>query len=335
MLSPFLPGAARAARPLACSPVRLSARLSVPLAALALATGATLSARPAAAQGVGIDPHVVVLQDRTRSGTVSLLNTGETPLEVSVALAYGYAGSDSTGLSTILFPNPATLTGQEPNAAPWITVYPRRVTIPPHGEQVVRFQARPPADLADGEAWARVLVTARHGVGAPGAGSATAEGATDSIRVGFTFETRTVFPLFYRKGTLTTGATVDSLVAQVAPGGGKGDTLTVRAAVARTGNAAYLGTARVVVRNAAGAVVATTVGPHAVYQTRRARWTLPLPAGLPAGAYRATLLLTTDREDLPARAIVGAAPVERTVAFEVPARRIIAPTTGTTTGGSR
>ncbi|MGH7704181.1 MAG: hypothetical protein ACREMO_13890, partial [Gemmatimonadales bacterium] len=104
------------------------------------------------AQGVLVAPHVIYLDHRTRSGSITLYNPGDGPVEISISTLFGYPVSDSTGgfqLRTVDDPD-STL----PSAAKWIQAFPRRLTLGPRERQTVRLLGRPPASLLDGEYWA-------------------------------------------------------------------------------------------------------------------------------------------------------------------------------------
>lgn len=284
--------------------MRLPLLPAASLAALAALCAGPPRALPA--QSVGIDPHVVFLTHRARSGGLTLYNTAPQPVEVTVSTVYGYIATDSLGGAVVHFPEAPT--AAEPNAAPWVAVYPRRMTIPAGGEQEVRFLARPADTLPDGEYWARVVVSARN-VEPP---LATAEDSAD-VQVRIAMETRTVLPLFYRQGQLTTGIALSQLAARA-----DGDSLRVSAQLARTGTAAFVGTVRLSVADAAGRPVAGMERPIAVYRTASPRWAVALPAGLAPGRYAVMLALSTERADVAATQLLRAQPVQQSVELIVP-----------------
>jgi len=257
---------------------------------LALAAALLLpafSSAPLAAQGVGIDPNMVVVSSTTRSGSLTLLNTRSQPVEVELTLQYGFAGTDSAGQSTVEMPD---VVGEgEPDATGWITIFPRRLTIPPQSDQTIKFLARPPAGLPDGEYWSRVIIKARTGAAPVETVGATNEGIT----VGLTMETRTIIPLFYRKGRVSAGATISQLSASQ-----MGDSVLVTANLERTGEAAWLGTVTLNLVDAKGTVVASMLRNHAAYTKTAPRYTIPIPADLPSGNYTVEMVLGTERTDV-------------------------------------
>src|SRR5688500_18427068 len=207
----------------------------------------------AGAQGVLVAPHAVVMDHRTRSGSLNLYNPGDTPAEVTLSTFFGYPVTDSAGeftLRTVERPD-STM----PSAAGWIEAFPKRMLLGPKERQTVRLLARPPARLPDGEYWARLVVAAK-------GGTVPVTGVDDStgITVGLNLEVRTVLPLQYRKGAVATSVRLSRLAAAV-----EGDSLAVRMRLDRMGTAAFIGTVRGALADSAGRTVTTFRSPLAVY----------------------------------------------------------------------
>jgi hypothetical protein len=205
---------------------------------------------PAVAQGVLVAPHSVVIDHRTRSGSLSLYNPGEDPAEVTLSTFFGYPVTDSTGefeLRTVERPDLSM-----PSAAGWVEAFPKRMVLQPKERQTVRLLARPPARLADGEYWARLVVAAKGGT-VPVTGVDSSSGVT----VGLNLEVRTILPLQYRKGSVATSIRLSRLAAVV-----EGDSLAVRMRLDRMGTAAFIGTVRGVLTDSTGATEASFLSPR-------------------------------------------------------------------------
>ena len=258
-------------------------------------------------QGVLVAPHAVIMDHRTRSGSLTLYNPGDDPVEVAFSSFFGYPVSDSIGgfeLRTIDQPG-----ANYPSAAGWIDAFPKRMLLGPKERQTVRLLARPPAGLADGEYWARLVVSAK-------GGTVPVEGVADSagVRVALALEVRTIVPLQYRKGRVETGVRTSALAATV-----EKDSLAVRLRLDRTGNAAFLGTVRGALVDSTGKVVASVSTPLAVYYDMEPRITAPLPAaGLPAGLYRLKVDVAAQREDLPPELVLATPPARDSVEVHLP-----------------
>jgi P pilus assembly chaperone PapD len=248
-----------------------------------------------AAQAIVVAPHHVFIDHRTRSGVLYLFNPGDRPEEVTVELVFGYPVSDSAGnVSVQLIEDPSP---EEPSAAGWMRAFPRRARVAPGQRQAVRLLAQPPLSLADGEYWTRVVVASR-----PTEPPVTA--ADTGVRVGLTLEVRTVIPVTYRKGAVSTGVDVTGLQTAV-----EGDSVVVRVGMRRLGSAAYLGTMRLALRDTLGVARAEWDQHVAVYHDLLRRASLPV-AGLPPGTYNLHLRIDTERSDLEARNVLSAQPLE-------------------------
>lgn len=256
------------------------------------------------AQGVIVAPHAVFIDHATRSGSITLYNPGEDPVEVSVSFGFGYPTTDSAGSISVELSDSAP--AGEPAATAWLQAFPRRVTIGQQERQTIRILASPPAGLPDGEYWARLIVSAKGGkvpvAGVPDSGA---------ITVGLTLEVRTVIAVVYRKGALTTGVTLAPPSATYA-----NDTVAVRIPMTRTGTAAYVGTARVRIVDAKGDLRGQDERALGVYYALDPR--LDVPVGpLAPGTYKAVVTLSADRPDLPAKALLPAPTVRDSVEFTV------------------
>jgi hypothetical protein len=274
---------------------------------LRLALLASLLAPSAlAAQGVLVAPHAVIMDHRTRSGAVTLYNPGDDPSEVTLSAFFGFPVTDSTGgfeLRTIEQPAP-----DYPSAAGWIDAFPKRVLLGPKQRQTVRLLARPPAGLADGEYWARLVISAKGGT-VPVQGVADSSGVTVSLGL----EVRTIIPLQYRKGRVATGVRTSNLAATVV-----GDSLAVRLRLDRTGNAAFLGTLRGALVDSTGKTVAAVASPLAVYYDMEPRLTAPLPVALHPGRYRLKVDVAAQREDLAPELVLATPAVRDSVEVRLP-----------------
>ena len=262
---------------------------------------------PLAAQGVMVAPHAVFIDHRVRSGSVLLYNPGTEPVEVTISTMFGYPVTDSTGsiaLRTVDAPD-STL----PSALAWIQAFPRRLTVAPRERQTVRLLARPPAGLADGEYWLRLVIAAQ-------AGRVPITGVADTtaIQVGLTLEVRTIIGVNYRKGPVTTGVALSQVRAQLL-----GDTLVTWSRLERRGNAAFIGMIRQTLVDSTGAVHASSSSPIGVYVTMEPRLaTVIASPRLKRGRYWLRYELVAEREDLDPSVVLRAPAVRDSVQLIVP-----------------
>jgi len=278
-------------------PPDLRARAARPLriAAAALALVAGLG-RPAHA--VSVSPTALYIDSRTRTAVLTLFNPGSLPEEITIDFSYGFPQADSAGnVSVPLTKEPGA---GEPSALAWMRAFPRRLLLQPGQRQVVRVLVEPPAGLADGEYWARVLISSR-------GGQPPIEQTQGDVRLQLNVQTTLVMAANYRKGDLHTGVSVTAAAARRTTDG-----VQLQVDLARTGNAAFLGRMRAELLGADGAVLSTLYDDVAVYRTMRRRLTFALPAGAPAGT-SVRIHIDTEREDLPAGGALPAAPLDQRI----------------------
>ncbi len=273
--------------------------------ALAAAFVLALGSVSLAAQGVMVAPHAVYIDHRLRSGSVLLYNPGTERVEVTISTIFGYPTTDSSGaikLDTLVRDSAVS-------ALDWIQAFPRRLTVGPRERQTVRLLPRPPAGLADGEYWLRLVIAAQ-------AGRVPISGVSDTtaIQVGLTLEVRTIIGVNYRKGPVTTGVALSNVRAQVV-----GDSLITRSRLERRGNAAFVGTVRATLLDSAGAIRSSFTSPIGVYTTMEPRIGTPLaPPGLPRGRYWLRYEVVAEREDLDPTVVLKASAVRDSVQLVIP-----------------
>ncbi len=268
---------------------------------LFLAT-AILAVSPLVTKAVLVSPHALFIDHHTRTAQFTLANSSEQAEEVEIALRFGFPETDSLGNPYVkLIEDPGA---EFPSAADWIRAFPRRVRLDPGQRQVVRFLATPPEDLEDREYWSRVIVTSRRSEPL----RATADTA---VRIGLTFEMRTILALMYRKGRVHTGVELHDLRAAATD-----DTLEVWLALKREGNAAFLGSARFTLLDGSGNTVRHWQTALAVYYSLNRRLRLPLDQ-VQAGRYRLHVELSTAREDIPATRVLPTPTIDRTLEIDV------------------
>src|SRR5687768_2313657 len=120
-----------------------------------------LAPPPAVGQSLMVASPAIVIDDRARTGSLTLINDGIAPAEVSVSTFCGYPVTDSAGrmyLRTF-----TTVDDSMPCAATWIQSFPRRLRVDAKSRATVRFLVTPPPGLPPREYWARIVVSAKAG----------------------------------------------------------------------------------------------------------------------------------------------------------------------------
>ncbi len=256
-----------------------------------------LAATAPALHAVTVSPSALYIDHRTRSGVLTLVNTGTRAEEIEIAFAFGYPRADSLGIVAVQLLD--SVPAGEPSAVAWLRAFPRRIRLEPGQRQAVRVLVQPPAGLAPGEYWARILVRSR-GAQPP------IEERQGEIRLQVEVETVIATALSYRNGAVSTG--LDASPVNAVPA----DTLVhLTMDLARTGNAAYLGRLRAELVSPTGDVVARSEEDIAVYREMRRRFDIVLPPrlrGKPLAGYTVRYAFDTEREDLPPGGALPALP---------------------------
>jgi hypothetical protein len=237
---------------------------------------------------VVVAPTAVFLDHGSRSASITLYNPSGEPEEVAIEPAFGYPATDSIGRLYLRMEAPAVATASGRSAAEWLRPYPRRMVVPAGARQTVRLLADPPADLPDGEYWARLVVTSR-GQRIPVAGVRD----TAAVQVGLDLEVRTIIAVLYRKGSVSTAVALSDFAPTIVA-----DSLVLHPRLVRVGDAAYVGRMEIAVSDSAGSEVGRWEEQVAVYHELARRLVYPI-ADLPPGTYRVRLTLTTERDDIP------------------------------------
>lgn len=273
------------------------------LASLALALA--LTGRPAGA--VAVSPNALYIDGRTRSGLLTLVNTGSAAEEIEIGFAFGYPRSDSAGVVSVELVSSAP--AGEPSAVPWLRAFPRRLRLAPGQRQVVRVLVQPGAAPTDGEYWGRMTITSRGG---------EPPITQQEGRVSFSVAVQTVIvaAVNFRQGKVTTGVAVEQATASVAD-----SAVRLTLDLARQGNAAFLGRVTAQLLDRAGRPQGTPVAEDvAVYRSLRRVVVLPVPAGASLAGYAVRYAFDTVRPDLPPDAPLVARPVTGTVPIALGAR---------------
>jgi hypothetical protein len=259
----------------------------------------------AVAQSLMVASPAVSIDDRTRTGALTLINNGIAPVEVSISTFCGYPVTDSLGRMYLRTFD--TVNDTMPCAAKWIQSFPRRLRVDGKSRATVRLLVTPPADLPPGEYWSRIMASAKGGELAI-AGVPDASG----IQATLALEVRSVIGLYYRKGNPQTGVALDALRASV-----RADSLVGRVRLTRQGNAAFVGSIKTSLRDRAGRVRAQGLLPLGVYYTLEPSFSLPLE-GLAAGRYQLAVEAVSSRPDLPADVLLPTLPVRQTMDVTLP-----------------
>ncbi|MBD3258689.1 hypothetical protein GF377_09675 [candidate division GN15 bacterium] len=252
-----------------------------------------------------VAPTVVVLSDQQRTGRMILRNPTDVPQEVSVEFKFGLPISDSLGNLTLTLEDSAVTDPR--SALGWIRAFPRRIVMPPGAEQTVRFVARPPKDLPEGEYWSRIVVSSQRSQ--PPQLDKVKEGVI-SARLNTIIQT--AISLKYRKGDLNARVEMTGVDAIVTD-----STVSVLVDMVNRGNVSYLGVLHTRLIDADGNEIEAKRENTAVYYDLRRRVDFRLPEGELAEPMKVEISVTTEgRRDVPAKDVVPGNAVDYSLVLE-------------------
>lgn len=126
--------------------LRLRNLAAAALVAAALAPAAAWAGKPA----LLIHPTKVMLEGRTRGATIQLINRGDATGTFEIGMV-DYRMTEAGGLSK---PDGEAAWSLQPH----VRFSPRRVTLPPGGNQAVKIALRPQGEVQTGEYWSHLKV---------------------------------------------------------------------------------------------------------------------------------------------------------------------------------
>jgi hypothetical protein len=261
------------------------ARRRIPVAT---AVFGALLAMPAIAKAVTVTPSAVYINAKTRSGSVTLINTGTRAEDIEISFAFGYPQVDARGVVTVPISDIAP--DSEPSAMAWLRPFPRRIHLAPGQRQVVRIIAEPPSNLAPGEFWARMLIKSR-GAQPP------VEQQSDQVKTRIDIETVITTAVSYRNGDVSTDLDVGRQGAAPAD-----SAVSLNLDLHRKGNAAFIGHMHAELMNPSGAKVSELDEDIAIYRAMPRRFVIQVPADKRPRSwdgYTVRYTIDTDRPDLP------------------------------------
>ena len=272
----------------------ISSAFVVVFLALALNSGA----------GVLVAPTIIFLSDKSRTGRMTVQNPTNQPKEITIKFSFCLPKSDSLGnVSVRLIDSGVT----DPHAAmDWIRAFPRKLTLPANGSQVIRFRGAPPADLPDGEYWARVVVRSEEG-------QTILPNPTDNeaITTKLNMIMQTAIMLKYRKGEMTSQLDLNDVSVKI-----DSSMVTVLADMTNTGNCSYVGILNCRLLDARKREVSARRVQLAVYYSLKRKIELPIPAdGDFEAPYTVDLFISTSgRTDIPSKDVVPGNEIQRSFA---------------------
>lgn len=180
---------------------------------------------------VDILPRKIIIEDRARSGDLTLLNMGQKPIIVRLQIL-SYRQKPDGAYEILKGPlNPAF------NPEEAVRFSPRQFTLPPGGRQKVRLSIQKPANLPDGEYRFHVKASSFDEADF----SVRRQPAEKGSSIGIKTNLAVAIPVIVRQGALTTGAKISN-VSFVPPSQSVNNMPALKMDITRTGTAGVLGT---------------------------------------------------------------------------------------------
>jgi len=242
-----------------------------------------------------VAPTVVFIDDKSRTGRMEVHNPGQLPREVTIHFSYGLPTSDSLGNVSVVLQDTGIVDPR--SAMDWIKAFPKRLVIAPGATQVVRLVATPPANLKDGEYWARIVVRSQEGET-----SIPVASTNGAISTKLNMVMQTAIMLKYRKGAVTSQIELKEAHAVTTD-----TSLTVTVSLASTGSASYVGTLGIRVLDATKKELVQQRSDLAVYRELKRKVDIPIGKSSGKKPYQIEISISTDgRTDImPADIIQG------------------------------
>ncbi|RKX21899.1 MAG: hypothetical protein DRP35_03225 [Candidatus Zixiibacteriota bacterium] len=253
-----------------------------------------------------VAPTSVYLSEKDRTGRMTLQNPTDHPEEVSVFFRFGVPISDSLGNVQIELSD-TTGYSDPRSCVDWLKVFPRKLILAPGASQVIRFVARPPKDLPDGEYWARIVIRSE--------GSSTTlpvAGQNEQITTKLNMIMQTAIILKYRTGNLI--SKLDVIDTRV-----KNEDSTVNCYIdmANRGNVSYIGILKGRLIDANKKEIASDHINLAVYRDLTRVLSFKVPPNNFQPPFKIEITIDNDdRKDLPPEGIIRGNSFLYTVAAE-------------------
>lgn len=254
---------------------------------------------------VMVAPTVVFLSEKNRTGRIIIQNPADHPTEVTIRFSFGLPQSDSLGNVRVTLQDSAVTDPR--SAMDWLRAFPRKVIIPAGGSQTVRLMARPPADLPDGEYWARIVVASQEARAAT-----AATGENDRISTQLNMIMQMAIMVKYRTGELVSDLELTNVETLTTD-----STVSVLLDMSSRGNVSYMGVINAWLRDANGDVITEVTSNLAVYRDLRRRIDLAVVEGDYRKPYSVEVLVTPDgRTDVPPEDLIKGNKIEYSANIE-------------------
>jgi P pilus assembly chaperone PapD len=241
----------------------------------------TLTNTRIAAQ-VTISPTSVFFENNFAS--MIIINTSNISQDVLVDFIFGYPISDSLGNVVMSYNRMGDLARYDISG--YVRAFPRAITLDPGQRQTVRLNIRPPNDLVESVYWTRIKVTSTPQI------QDIAETDESGVQTQLNFIFEQIIPLYFRRGSVKTELSLSDLSVINAE-----TSRNIVFPVVTTGNAPFLGTILLELRDVSNTLVHSDTQVTSLFQNGARRFTLP--ETVQPGEYNITVTFRSSRPDVP------------------------------------
>lgn len=244
---------------------------------------------------VSIAPTSLFFDNQTRFRSLTVSNSGDQAQEISISLGFSYPTSKD---GNILISEDSVL-AQKKSIASHIKVFPRNFTLQAEQRQLVQFVLRPPQKPDPGGYWARVTITSN-----PVSQPIEESDGENQIGTQINIILNQVISAHYRTEYAQTGLAVHSVSFNRV----QENTGSIALDMEQTGNAPFVGSVSLQIKNAAGETVYQTNATTSVYTTITRTFPVDI-TGWESGNYSISGTVTSQRRDIGTEKLLQIQPV--------------------------
>lgn len=252
---------------------------------------------------VTVAPSMLFIDSKSGIGNLYITNNSASPQEVSISFAFGYPDADSAGNATMNYTD--TVAASSYSLNPLVRAYPRSFLLNAKQEQTVRLQVRAKSSVKDAFFFSRVKVTSSQKT------PDIEKKVTNAVTTQINFKFDQIFPVFYRKGNVSTGLIIRDVSTSC-----KNNKLTIVADVERTGNAPYIGSVKAELFSAANEKVALFEETASIYFHIKNKVELDISKAA-KGTHKLVLTFETKRSDVAVEDLLQAPTVTKEVTINL------------------
>lgn len=248
---------------------------------------------------LSVMPPVVYIDPSTNSGTTTLKNETNAAKEATITFQYGFLKPDKDGISNV---DTLDKSMEKYSLLPYVKAFPKKVLIPPFGQQAVKFFLKNPKELPDGTYWVRLIITAVDVVKPVD----SLKGNTSSVQVDFRLRSKTNSIVVLPKGTNRSSA-VKFLGADFDI---EKENVNLILDLDKTGNSPFWGNADITVYDASGSQVLKESRGLQLYVSGKLRFAFPRTY-FRNGTFKFSVNITNKRDEVPEEYRIKFAPISK------------------------